>query len=1309
MTNKMKFLNGMKIRTKLIFGFLSIILLIAVIGYVSIERSREMLISDIKKELTEKSFLVADSINGFIDNRITSIRVFSQADIFEGDIQGEDSRKKIIKYLTEIVQEDKHIVDINVIDLTGKVIASSGDHNKAGTVVTQHFSDVGSLFEQVKVARQGDVFVSELLEIDEGMGILFLTPITDDLNVEVEKILIIEMNIREITEMVSYFDERVIGNKFVYLVDNDGNVISTVDPMAKTLEPLPDLKVNHALLKEFETQGSVGNSTYTDASGDLVVAAFADMAEFGVNKALDWSLIAIAPFDEILLPASELRNNLFFIFIAFCIIISLISFYLINLISKPIIKLKDAAIEIGKGRLDTKIEIKSNDEIGDLADSFNTMAGKIRETSEENERQNWLKTGKAEIDNNLRGEQTDKDLGKNILSFIAGYLNILIGAIYIMTDKGSYRLQSSYAYKTRKNLSSEFKVGEGIVGQVVLERQSILLTKVPDDYIKVTSGLGEERPKNILVLPLINNEIVVGVLEIGSFEEFTDLQLAFLEDISNPIAIAITLAQSREILNNTIEQVRSQQEELKTSNEELEEQTKKLQASEEELKSQQEELQVTNEELEEKTQALEAQKTEVVNKNESLQKIQKDIEQKAEELAVSSKYKSEFLANMSHELRTPLNSLLILSQDMAANKKNNLDESQVQSADIIYNCGNDLLKLINEILDLSKVEAGKMTLDLEKIKLSEIINSINHSFQPVVEKKGLKMFVKVGEEMPESIQTDRQRIEQIIKNLLSNAIKFTDEGMITVDFRKTNPDDNLSRSGLDQKKSFAISIIDTGIGVPENKKMDIFEAFQQGDGSTSRKYGGTGLGLSISRELSKLLGGEIQITSTKGKGSTFTIFLPLELTGVEDSIVTEKEAIKTPPLETATPPRKASPSINDDGDNIEQDDRVILVIEDDLNFAEILFKFSHENGFKCVHAGDGETGLALAEKYMPNAIILDIKLPGIQGWQVLDALKSHARLRHIPVHIMTAEEETMEAYKKGAIGYLTKPIEKEHLTQAFTKIQSMTSGEMKNLLIIEDDEKQRISIQRLIGNSDVTTTAVANGKEGLEELLSKHYDCIILDLNLPDMSGFEILEHIDEKKEDHIPPVIIYTGKEITRDEEEKLQKYTSSIIIKGVKSPERLLDETALFLHRVISDLPENKQKMITSLYDKEAQFKGKKILLVDDDMRNVFAISQILQDKGIVVLKAGTGQKALDILSQETGVDLVLMDIMMPVMDGYEAMSHIRSQEHFRNLPIIALTAKAMKGDRDKCINAGANDYLTKPVNIDRLLSLMRVWLYK
>jgi len=798
------------------------------------------------------------------------------------------------------------------------------------------------------------------------------------------------------------------------------------------------------------------------------------------------------------------------------------------------------------------------------------------------------------------------------------------------------------------------------------------------------------------------NNLKKGEYQAGEFKRITkNGEIVWIKGNYNPIfdtqgnpykilkiATDVTLAkkQSEELVLQA-EELQSQQEELRQMNEELEEQTQNL-------KHQQEELQATNEELEEQAHVMEI-------KNKEVEAARYDIEQKTKQLEISSKYKSEFLANMSHELRTPLNSLLILSKDLADNKTKNLTRDQVESAEIVNKSGQDLLGLINEVLDLSKIEAGKMVLNIEHLSLKDFANELNRNFKHQTGSKGLKLNILLEKGLPEVIRTDSKRLDQIIRNFMSNAIKFTEQGSISVRIKR------------EDKNNIAIAVKDTGIGVPEEKQMAIFEAFQQGDGSTSRKYGGTGLGLSISRELSKLLGGEIKLSSKVSEGSTFTLILPVELP--EEDVDLKIFFGKSENLKQIQPKFEDNDlflnysTIADDKEKIKEDDRVVLIIEDDEKFAKILLKQAHDKGFKCISAATGEDGLILAAKYNPHAIILDLDLPGIDGHSTLAELKTNPKTRHIPVHIISVNDRTLKPIKEGALEYLIKPVNKKQLDEAFSRIENFISRKMKNLLIIEDDDNARKAMKKLIGNGDVKCFEAGSNKEALTIFKENHIDCIVLDLGLPDGNGFELIYKMEKIKANKMPPIIIYTGKELSKEENNELQKYAETIIIKGVKSEERLLDETALFLHRTISNLSESQQRIITGIYDKESIFINKKILVVDDDMRNVFALSKILKERGMDVRKAENGVIALDILDKQPDMDLVLMDIMMPEMDGYEAMQKIRNQEKFKNLPVIALTAKAMKDDKQKCIDAGANDYIAKPVDIDRLLSLMRVWLSK
>jgi PAS domain S-box-containing protein len=933
-------------------------------------------------------------------------------------------------------------------------------------------------------------------------------------------------------------------------------------------------------------------------------------------------------------------------------------------------------------------------------------------------RAEWVRAGLARLNDAMRGEEDVARLAGKIITELCTQLDAKVGVLYLAQDDGAdagiLTLLGSYAHVQRKHISTRFMPGEGLVGQAALERKQIVLTNAPEDYIRVVSGLGETPPRQICVTPFMFQDRVRGVVEIGTLGELDANKLDYLSQAVLIVGVSFEASLGRARISNELarsqelsKKLQVQQEELVVSNEELEEQAQTLKRSEEKLQAQQEELQVMNEELEEKNQLLEHQKMDV-------ELARKGMEEKAAEVELTSKYKSEFLANMSHELRTPLNSLLLLAQGLADNKEGNLTEDQVESVKVIYGSGVDLLKLISEILDLAKIEAGRMDIHIGNVKVGALADGIRSSFGHMAREKGIGLTVEVGGDIPTVIVSDHFRIEQVIRNLMSNAIKFTESGSVSVTFGRPAPGTDLPKSGLQAGECLAISVKDTGIGIAPEQHKVIFEAFQQADGSTSRKYGGTGLGLSIARELSRLLGGELRLTSEPGKGSTFTLYLPFDLTAAREAGGMEKSAMikvsrAEPAPESEKPPRiEASLRMDDDRESVGRDDRIILIIEDDPTFARLLLKNCHERGFKCLAAATGEEGLELAAKHLPGAVILDIRLPGIDGWGVLTALKENTRTRHIPVHIISVEEPTSESLRKGAVGHATKPIDQERLEETFKRLEQVTAGTPKRMLVVEDNPAVRRSTVEAIGSWDVKVDEAGDGKLALEALRAGGYDCVVMDLGLPDMDGLEVLTAL-EREGVRMPPVIIHTARDLTYLEEERLREHAESVVIKDVRTQERLLDEVSLFLHRIVSQMPEKEQQIILNLHDSDIILRDKKVLIVEDDMRTMFALSKALADRGMKVLKADNGAKAIKLLEQDKDVDIVLMDIMLPVMDGYEAMTRIRAQEAFRNLPIIALTAKVMKHDRDKCIAAGANDYLPKPLDQNRLISMMRVWLFR
>ncbi|HYX15851.1 MAG TPA: response regulator [Nostoc sp.] len=1019
----------------------------------------------------------------------------------------------------------------------------------------------------------------------------------------------------------------------------------------------------------------------------------------------------------------------------FSLILALIGFVLTRHISAPLKQVSDLAEKMADGDLLVSLpDSDRQDEIGVLTRTFNQMIVNLRNTNQKNDEQNWLKSNLAEFTQMLQGHRNLETASRLILSNLAPLVGASQGVFYFMDsidNEPVLKLLSTYAYKERKNIANQFRLGEGLVGQCALEKQRILLTEVPNDYIRISSGLGEAPPLNIIVLPILFETQVSAVIELASFGSFSHLRLTFLEQLSEILGVFLnniaSQLQTQQLLEESValtEELQKQQEELQQSNQRLEEQAHELEESQFLVKQSNEELQQLNEELEEKAELLEVQNREVARKNQEVEKARQSLEQKAEQLELSSKYKSEFLANMSHELRTPLNSLLILARLLADNSLNNLTDKQVEYSRTIYSAGTDLLELINDILDLAKIESGTMSLNIEQIAFIDLETSLEQTFRQVAHNKELSFTIERDEKLPPTIYNDSKRLQQVLKNLLANAFKFTEQGGVKLQIGIATKADEIDNAMI----AFAVS--DTGIGILEEKQKIIFEAFQQADGTTSRKYGGTGLGLSISRELAQLLGGRIEIASQLGQGSTFTLYLPRRHEGKDKNSLTPSPSgpistmraaslIKEVPIVENRPTIDISPSpkvfvslpndIPDDREIIQPGDRILLIIEDDDKFARILLDMAREQGFKTIVALQSKQGLALAQEFKPDAIMLDIHMPEMDGWTVLDRLKHKPDTRHIPVHILSVDERQQRGLQLGAITYLQKPVSPEALTQVLTEIKGFIERQVKNLLIVEDDPVQAQSIIELIGNGDVHSTAVGTGAEALSILRSHHFDCMVLDLGLPDMSGFTLIEQIKQEPRLLKLPIIVYTGKELSRKEETQLRGLAETIIIKNVRSPERLLDETALFLHRVQANLPPPKRQMLEQLHQNDPVLANRTILIVDDDLRNIFAVTSFLESYQMQVLFAENGRDGIEKLQANPEINIVLMDIMMPEMDGYETTRAIRQQQKFRSLPIIALTAKAMPGDREKCIEAGASDYITKPVDTEQLLSLLRVWLYR
>lgn len=1015
------------------------------------------------------------------------------------------------------------------------------------------------------------------------------------------------------------------------------------------------------------------------------------------------------------------------------------------------------ADSIAEGDYTADIKPRSDKDV--LGSALQNMTIKLRRNKQRNDDESWVKDGLTDFASKISGSHDLKKLCETGISNICHYIHAGVGTIYLYNDNQQVLvLSGSYALYELGNINKHYKMGQGIIGQVAKEHKTAILKNVPKEIHTISSGSMHTAPQQIYVMPIIFEEKLLAIMEIGVTQDVTDLQQYYIEQTSRIFASQLHSAKqqslTKQLLNDSkmlTEKLQMQQEELRATNEELEQQTDILKASEEELKRKDEAQKQINKELEERNITLETQKTEIIQKTKAIQKAGVELKEKADELERASRYKSEFLANMSHELRTPLNSLLILAKMLADNDDGNLNEDQIDSASIILKSGQDLLMLINDILDLAKVEAGKIELYYSISDFENFIESCHRNFDHVAEKKGIKFKSKLQNGIPPDIYTDENRVTQIIRNLISNAIKFTEHGSVTLYIHRPRKDVDLSISKIDRMHSVGFSVIDTGIGIPDDKQKLIFGSFQQADGSTSRKYGGTGLGLSISLQLARLLGGEIQLQSIENKGSTFTLYLPEKelpdelkpaaLIDEDDIKVTvnqinhDEEDKTLDSYSTITDEEEYeeeedsndveveiedSHDGEDDKNSFSPEEKILIIIEDDNQFAKILANFGRKKGFKCIHAHNGLTGLEFANKYNPAGILLDLGLPDIDGLSLLDKLKNDPKTCSIPVHVISAQEKKSDAIQKGAIGYLTKPVSKSQLDSAIKKLESTINCDIRDLLITEDDEKTLSTLKKLFSDSNVNISGATTGEKALQKLGNQHFDCLILDLELPDMTGQELLNQFYETNPEDIPAIIIYTGQQLSRAESDKLNQFVDCIIVKGTEaSVDRLIDETNSFLHQIKTNRNQNTMNIKKSNKSKPQMQKnisheiltekleGKNILIVDDDMRNTFALSKTLRNKGCEVLMAANGKKAVEIVEENSNIDLVLMDIMMPVMDGYEAMRLIRTSSESIKIPIIALTAKAMKGDREKCIEAGATDFLTKPVDVDKLFSLMVKWL--
>ena len=1055
---------------------------------------------------------------------------------------------------------------------------------------------------------------------------------------------------------------------------------------------------------------------YLNHSGELVLGIFLPIDVGGKSMAIISEVSQKTAFASI----NEFRTRMIYLVSFVLFLVMLLAFIVSRRLVKPIKMINDWVNRVASGDYVEGAVLGGNNEISELSLSFNEMTRQLRTVKTENERRSWMQDGIAGLNESVQGEQDSYELCRNIVGYLANYLGMQTGAMYVLNDDKTLQLTGTYAWRERKQSVNQFAMGEGLVGQAALEKQVIELSDIPDDYLEIESGLGKTKPAHIIIVPLVYEDELKGVIEFAYLHALDEQQRTFLEHSIENISVAINSAQSRtritQLLEKTTHQsaaMKEQQEELRAVNEELEKRARILEESEEEMRAQSEELQKSNAELEEKSEQLTQQKEEIEHKNRDIELSSKKIEEKAEELEQASKYKSEFLANMSHELRTPLNSLLLLAQMLAANDEGNLTTDQVESAEVIYNGGKELLELINDILDLSKVEAGKMSVNLEDISVGDISNSLRTTFKPLAESRQLEFNVTIEAGTTEFILTDSQRLLQIMKNFLSNAFKFTAEGGVYVRiFEHTRS------SPFGQSSYVGFAVRDTGIGIPKDKQDAIFESFQQADGSTSRKYGGTGLGLAISREMSGLLGGFIEIESEDGQGTTFTLFLPDNAVCSLSSEKVLADSFNTAVSSgesggTVSGQQKPSPEAKPKKEPRKYDvmpPRSLLLIEDDHHFIDILKQVAKKNSFEFAYAETGSDGLEMATQAKPAAIILDLGLPDMDGREVLEKLKQHPNTKDIPVHIISGEDPD-SSLENSSIGFLVKPVTVADLNNVFSTFDESIAKDVNEVLILDLDEKARETTGSVLTNKGIDVSYALSADEAQSILHQSHCQCLVMDLDLGDVDGIEFLAKLKKSLGQNMPSVVIQTARELSQKEHLTLQEYTSVMVMKGELSKERLTDEVSLFLHSVEKSSPE-----VASVVKAEAptpagekDFSGHKILLVDDDLRNTFALSKALQGIGLEVVIADNGKSALDKLEEEAGIELVLMDIMMPVMDGYEATRQIRQMESFKALPVISLTAKAMSDDKAKCLEAGANDYMTKPVDMDRLIEMLKVWLFK
>ncbi|WP_330925898.1 response regulator [Candidatus Sororendozoicomonas aggregata] len=1352
-----------------------------VIGLVEYEYARKRILNDRFEQLSTINVLLSEQLNDFFDEIVTNLFVRSWggqefinrlveshelSNLSVNDyIKSQDYNQLTGEYADEFTDFVEHYgySDVIIGDAKGTIFytvnerSDLGENIFTGPLASTAFSK--SVKESITSYKPRFTPVEDYLQSVGELVSFFIMPLVDD-SEEVSGFIAVQVYASNIQEIFKRQGDILGKSVNSYLVGSDGVIVfgTSYSPELKLAlspsNPLMALWLSHV-------DPSTGNYVEDDehlmessghdhdenhqAKSQKKISPSKSYSHIKSYKNIDrkdvlgiyypvnvggtpMAMVSEVSHKDSFSPVYQFRNRILLVSGIIFIAVIILAIFITRKLVKPIKTITHWVKRVSSGDYVQGTVLSGNTEISELSKNFKHMTEKLRSISNENEQRSWMQEGLAGLNDSLRGDLGMSDLCKNIVTYLCQYLEFQTGAMYVLGEDKILHLMGSYAWSTRKQHANQFAIGEGLVGQAALEKATIEIVDVPPDYLVIESGLGSSTPHSLLIIPLVYENELKGVFEFALLHSVTDKQSEFMTQSIESVAISINSAQYRarvnQLLDKTTKQsdvLKEQQEELKTINEELEKRAAILEESEEELKVQSEELQRSNSELEEKSEQLLQQKEQIEQKNHDIEISKKAIEDKAKELEQSSKYKSEFLANMSHELRTPLNSLLLLSQMLADNDEGNLNDDQIESAKVIYNGGKELLDLINDILDLSKIEAGKMSVNLEYVDIQDLCSGIKKLFKPLADNKSLEFTVSILKGTSSSILSDSQRLLQIIKNFLSNAFKFTEEGGVHITVFST------SREGKYGKLHYvSFSIRDTGIGIPQDKQAAIFEAFQQADGSTSRKYGGTGLGLAISKEFAELLGGFIELESVENEGTTFSVLVPENPVlpiGNEEAFASSHEpgvvektidntidiSSEVMPKSVTTPEKPVVENKTGQVPGIEPDKPCLLLIEDDPSFMDILSKISEKNNFQYLNADTGEKGLRLASSIKPDAIILDLGLPDMDGQEVLSKLQANQSTKNIPVHIITGRDpETVKS--EGVVGYLVKPVSMADLHGVFVTLEDAINSDIHRVLVLDSDDKARAYVSNILKKKGIDVCMCETPTEASEMLMEKRWQCLVMDYDPEGGRDLAFLKNTQEQLGSDMPFVIIYTAKELSEAEYKELQQYTSTMVMKGAMASDRVTNEVNLFLHSLQRTGRDKDDEVNGGLADRENRsLEGHKLLLVDDDLRNTFALSKALQGFGMEVVMADNGKVALEKLSDEGDIELVLMDIMMPVMDGYEAMKEIRRTPAYNGIPVIALTAKAMAEDRGKCIDAGANDYMTKPIDMDKLVAMLKVWLLK